>query len=92
VARQLGIGRSTAARAVASGAPPKYERTAAATSFDVFEPRVRELLAEFPDAGDGDRRAGRLGRVDLVVPGERGPDPGSVPPAGSGGPADLVTG
>ncbi len=49
VARQLGIGRSTVARAVASGAPPKYERKAAATSFDVFEPRVRELLAEFPE-------------------------------------------
>ena len=48
VARQLGIGRSTVARAVASDAPPKYERKAAATSFSPFEARVRALLAEFP--------------------------------------------
>jgi hypothetical protein len=49
VARQLGIGRSTVARAVASDVPPRYERGPAATSFDSFEPRVRELLAEFPE-------------------------------------------
>src|SRR5689334_2696130 len=48
VARQLGIGRSTVARAVAADAPPRYERRPVVTSFDVFEPRVRELLAEFP--------------------------------------------
>src|SRR5215469_15933385 len=48
VARQLGIGRSTVARALAS-APPKYERKPAPTSFGPFEPRVRELLAEFPE-------------------------------------------
>ncbi len=49
VARQLGIGRLTVARAVASGAPPKYERKPVATSFSSFEPRVAALLAEFPD-------------------------------------------
>jgi Mu transposase, C-terminal domain/Helix-turn-helix domain of resolvase len=49
VARQLGIGRSTVARAVASEVPPKYERRPAPTSFSPFEPRVRELLAEFPE-------------------------------------------
>jgi hypothetical protein len=49
VARQLGIGRSTVARAVASELPPKYERKPAGTSFDSFEPRVRELLEEFPE-------------------------------------------
>jgi hypothetical protein len=49
VARQLGIGRSTVARAVASQVPPKYERRPAATSFSPFEPRVRVLLAEFPE-------------------------------------------
>jgi DNA invertase Pin-like site-specific DNA recombinase len=47
VARQLGIGRSTVARAVASAVPPKYERKPVATSFAAFEPRVRALLAEF---------------------------------------------
>jgi len=49
VARQLGIGRSTVARAVASDVPPKYERRPVLTSFDAFELRVRELLAEFPE-------------------------------------------
>jgi hypothetical protein len=49
VARQLGIGRSTVARAVASDAPPKYERGPVPTSFSPFELRVRELLAEFPE-------------------------------------------
>src|SRR5262252_3270750 len=49
VARQLGIGRSTVARAVASDVPPKYERRPAPTSFSPFELRVRELLAEFPE-------------------------------------------
>jgi Mu transposase, C-terminal domain/Helix-turn-helix domain of resolvase len=48
VARQLGIGRSTVARAVASDVPPKYERKLVATSFSPFEPRVAALLAEFP--------------------------------------------
>jgi Helix-turn-helix domain of resolvase len=48
VARQLGIGRSTVARAVASELPPKYERKPVTTSFSPFEERVRELLAEFP--------------------------------------------
>jgi DNA replication protein DnaC len=49
VARQLGIGRSTVARAVASAVPPKYERKPVTTSFAAFEPRVRALLAEFPE-------------------------------------------
>jgi transposase len=49
VARDLGIGRSTVARAVASDAPPKYERKQAPTSFSPFEPRVRVLLEEFPE-------------------------------------------
>jgi transposase len=49
VARQLGIGRSTVARAVVSAAPPKYERKPVTTSFAAFEPRVRALLAEFPE-------------------------------------------
>jgi transposase len=49
VARELGIGRSTVARAVRSDVPPKYERKPAPTSFSPFEPRVRALLAEFPE-------------------------------------------
>jgi transposase len=49
VARQLGIGRSTVARAVASQVPPKYEREPVTTSFAPFAPRVAALLAEFPE-------------------------------------------
>jgi transposase len=49
VARDLGIGRSTVARAVASDRPPKYERPAVSTSFLAFEPAVRQLLKETPD-------------------------------------------
>ena len=48
VARDLGVGRSTVARAVASTSAPKYERLEQLTSFAPFEPRVRALLAEFP--------------------------------------------
>ena len=48
VARNLGGGRSTVARAVTSTSPPKYERSEQPTSFSPFEPRVRALLAEFP--------------------------------------------
>src|SRR5688572_16844778 len=49
VARDLGIGRSTVARALASGGPPKYERPAVSTSFEPFEALVRQLLAKTPD-------------------------------------------
>ena len=50
IAERLGISRNTVTRAVNSTEPPKYERAPAAeTSFTPFEPRVRELLSEFPD-------------------------------------------
>lgn len=49
VARDLGIGRSTVARAVASDGPPKYERPAVPSSFTPFEPAVRQLLKDAPD-------------------------------------------
>ena len=49
VARDLGVGRSTVARALASDGPPKYERPAVPTSFTPFEPLVRQLLATTPD-------------------------------------------
>ena len=48
VARDLAIGRSTVARAVASTSPPKYERLERPTSFSPFEERVRAMLAEHP--------------------------------------------
>lgn len=49
VARDLGVGRSTVARAVASDRPPKYERAAVPTAFTPFEPLVRQLLKVTPD-------------------------------------------
>jgi len=49
VARDLVIGRSTVARALASDRPPKYERPAVSTSFTPFEPAVRQLLVKTPD-------------------------------------------
>lgn len=49
VARDLGIGRSTVERALASERPPKYERPAVPTAFTPFEPLVRQLLAATPD-------------------------------------------
>ncbi|WP_371743729.1 IS21 family transposase [Plantibacter sp. MCCC 1A11337] len=49
VAKDLGVGRSTVARALASDRPPKYERAAVATAFAPFEPLVRQLLAATPD-------------------------------------------
>jgi hypothetical protein len=49
VVRDLGIGRSTVARALTSDRPPKYERPGVATSFTPFEPAVRQLLKDTPD-------------------------------------------
>jgi len=49
VARDLGIGRATVARAVAAQRPPQYERPAVVTSFAAFEPLVKALLVEHPD-------------------------------------------
>jgi len=48
-ARDLGVGRATVARALASERPPKYERPAVPTAFTPFEPLVRQLLSEHPD-------------------------------------------
>jgi Helix-turn-helix domain of resolvase len=49
IADRLGISRTTVIKAVNSDTPPRYERSAGATSFVVFEPRVRALLEEVPD-------------------------------------------
>ena len=49
VARDLGIGRETVARALACDRPPRYERPAVPTAFTPFEPVVRQLLAVTPE-------------------------------------------
>ncbi|MDD7969463.1 IS21 family transposase [Actinomycetospora lemnae] len=48
IVRQLGVGRNTVRRALAADAPPKYQRRAKGSIVDDVEPRVRELLAEWP--------------------------------------------
>lgn len=49
VARELGIGRSTVDRALASDRPPKYERKPGPSAFSAVEGRVRAILSEYPD-------------------------------------------
>jgi transposase len=48
IARVLGISRNTVKAALASDGPPKYQRPPRGSVADGFEPRVRELLAAFP--------------------------------------------
>ena len=48
IARLLGVSRNTVRRAVASDAPPKYERKRAGSVVDAAEPRIRELLRAYP--------------------------------------------
>jgi transposase len=49
IARRLGLARNTVRAALAADSPPKYERPAGGSVVDGFEPRIRSLLAEFPD-------------------------------------------
>lgn len=49
IARRLGVARNTVRAALAAHEPPKYERRAAGSSVDVFEPAIRVLLGQFPD-------------------------------------------
>jgi transposase len=48
IARMLGISRNTVRAAIASDAPPKYERRPAGSVVDAVEPRARELLQAYP--------------------------------------------
>jgi hypothetical protein len=84
VARQLGLGRATVDRAVASEGPPKYQRQPVPTSFTPFEGRVRAILAEYPEmpATVIAERVGWLGsitwfrdNVRALRPDYRRPDP-----------------
>src|SRR5690349_9628470 len=48
IARAMGISRNTVRAAIASDAPPKYERKPAGSVVDAVEPRIRELLRAYP--------------------------------------------
>ncbi|MBF6209336.1 IS21 family transposase [Streptomyces gardneri] len=49
IARHLQISKNTVKKALAAHEPPRYERALKGSAVDAFEPRVRALLAEFPD-------------------------------------------
>jgi transposase len=48
VARVMRVSRNTVRAALRSDGPPRYERAATGSVADVFEPRIRELLAVYP--------------------------------------------
>ena len=48
IARVLGVSRNTVKSALASDAPPKYQRAPAGSVADEAEPRIRELLSAYP--------------------------------------------
>jgi transposase len=48
IVRVLGVSRNTVRAALASDAPPKYERKPAGSIVDEVEPRIRELLKAYP--------------------------------------------
>ena len=48
IARVLGISKNTVKAALASDAPPKYERPQSGSIVDEVEPRIRELLQSYP--------------------------------------------
>jgi transposase len=49
IARVMKVSRNTVRAAVRSEGPPRYERAAAGSVADGFEPRIRELLRAVPD-------------------------------------------
>ncbi len=48
IARLNGVARNTVKSALASTGPPRYERPPKGSAVDAFEPRIRELLRQYP--------------------------------------------
>jgi transposase len=48
IARVMGCSKNTVKSALASTSPPKYQRPAKGSAVDAVEPRIRELLREYP--------------------------------------------
>jgi transposase len=48
IARRLALSRNTARAALRSDGPPRYERAGKGSIVDAVEPKVLELLREFP--------------------------------------------
>src|SRR5258708_16369123 len=96
----MGVSRNTVRAAIASDAPPKYERPAAGSVVDVAEPQIRELLKSYPrmpatviaERIGWDRSIRVLsGRVAELRPAYLPPDPASrtAYAAGEGAPCDF---
>ena len=83
IARAMGISRNAVRAALASDGPPKYQRAAAGSAVDAFEPRIRELLQAYPTMS-ATVVAERIGWDDAEGPGA-GPAAG-LPGAGPGEP------
>jgi transposase len=49
IARRMGISKNTVKRALTAENPPKYQRAGRGSIVDAVEPRIRQLLEEFPD-------------------------------------------
>ncbi|MGH9031570.1 MAG: IS21 family transposase [Acidimicrobiia bacterium] len=49
IARRFGLARNTVRAALRSDAPPSYARSRTGSIVDAVEPRIRELLDEFPE-------------------------------------------
>jgi transposase len=49
IARLLGVSKNTVKAALASSGPPRYERTPRGSIVDRVEPRLHELLRQWPD-------------------------------------------
>src|SRR5262245_11982904 len=48
IARRLGVSRNTVRKAIAAVEPPRYRRAAKGSIVDEVEPRIRELLGQWP--------------------------------------------
>jgi len=48
IARVMGCSKNTVKAALASTSPPRYQRAARGSAVDAVEPRIRELLREYP--------------------------------------------
>ena len=65
IVRRLGVARNTVREALRSDEPPRYQRAPTGSLVDAAEPAIRRAAGRVPvDAGDGDRRADRLGAWD----------------------------
>jgi hypothetical protein len=84
IVRRLGIARNTVRAALASGRPPRYERSSRGSLVDAAETDVRKLLAGFPRM-PATVIVGRIGwdysittlndRIRQIRPGYAGVDP-----------------